>query len=410
MKSKYDRRNYIIIGLCAILVVMGVGYAAFSSLLTINGTANISNSWCLGFDNTKTNTYQITKGVSTGQAPTGTMTYTGTACSTTLVPHSNLTAAFHQPGDQIEYTLTIKNASTVTAAIKSIKVDNQTITSNTTKTKGNITFTVNFPLDTTLSPNEETTMTVVAKFQNETDVTGSYAGNESQSISVELNGEQDDGNGGIVPTPSTFTGTIYRWNTNIASVGDSIVSVSATKWCPNKNGYNGCEDSWYFDTEAECNANIQEGVSQGWYQQGEYTCQQRTVTTGGVGEYTTDASTLNKTYYLKHTVVNDIITNSYVCVVYNNTEHCMKGGDGGESFASNTQMIQDYQTFYSLGEFNEDWSNPQGCIFNSNVSVCSGGDFYQIRAEFNGYVEIYGSVSSNERCTIYDAGDSQCLE
>ena len=34
MRGKFNstQRNYIIIGLCAILVIMGVGYAAFSSL------------------------------------------------------------------------------------------------------------------------------------------------------------------------------------------------------------------------------------------------------------------------------------------------------------------------------------------------------------------------------------------
>ena len=92
LKNKSDKRNYIIIALCLILVIMGIGYAAFSQLLTINGTANISNSWCLGFDNSKTSTYEISKGISTGEAPTGTMTYSGDVCSTNLVPHSNLTA------------------------------------------------------------------------------------------------------------------------------------------------------------------------------------------------------------------------------------------------------------------------------------------------------------------------------
>ena len=43
ISSQRDKRNYIIIALCLIVVIMGVGYAAFSSLLTINGTANISN-------------------------------------------------------------------------------------------------------------------------------------------------------------------------------------------------------------------------------------------------------------------------------------------------------------------------------------------------------------------------------
>ena len=49
--------------------------------------------------------------------------------------NSSLTATFHQPGDQIEYTLTIVNKSTVTAAIKSILVDNESVTSDTTKKK-----------------------------------------------------------------------------------------------------------------------------------------------------------------------------------------------------------------------------------------------------------------------------------
>ena len=367
MKSKYDRRNYIIIGLCAILVVMGVGYAAFSSLLTINGTANISNSWCLGFDNTKTNTYQITKGVSTGQAPTGTMTYTGTACSTTLVPHSNLTAAFHQPGDQIEYTLTIKNASTVTAAIKSIKVDNQTITGNTTKTKGNITFTVNFPLDTTLSPNEETTMTVIAKFQNETDVTGSYAGGESQTISVEINGEQDDGSGGIVPTPSTFTGTIYRWS---------------NRGLANKNSQSA---SGYPYTIAS----LTKGTDY--------------ITEDDYPTYSARATALNHNYYLKHDISGNEIINSYVCFVYNNQEHCLKGGDGGASFAANTQIIRDYQTFYNL----PDNSNPS-CSFDSSNSYCYGGGFNSVDADSNGRVYVGGS--SSEYCYVLNGGNSYCVE
>ena len=84
MKNQRDKRNYIIIALCAILVIMGVGYASFSTLLTINGTANITNSFCLGFDNTKTNTMSITKGIQTGATPAGTMSYSGTACNTNL--------------------------------------------------------------------------------------------------------------------------------------------------------------------------------------------------------------------------------------------------------------------------------------------------------------------------------------
>ena len=47
MRGKFNsmQRNYIIIGLCAILVIMGVGYAAFSSQLKITGTSNIDSTW-----------------------------------------------------------------------------------------------------------------------------------------------------------------------------------------------------------------------------------------------------------------------------------------------------------------------------------------------------------------------------
>ena len=65
-QSMRDKRNYIIVGLLLLVLFMAVGFAAFSTNLQINGTAGISTNWCVGFDNTKTSTYEITKGKSTG--------------------------------------------------------------------------------------------------------------------------------------------------------------------------------------------------------------------------------------------------------------------------------------------------------------------------------------------------------
>ena len=216
-----------------VLALMGVGYSAFSSLLTINGTANVQTNWCVGFDNTKTSAFQITKGAGSGSNPNGTMTYSGTACSTNLQPNSSLTANFYQPGDQIEYTLTIKNASSLTAAIKSINVDGTDVTSNTTKKKENITYIINMPEDTTLAPNASTTMTVIAKFQNDTPIGNGYTG-ESQSITVRINAEQDDGNGGFTPTPAEQkvyainTDDIYKNTSTLQDIGQTYNSFSAT--------------------------------------------------------------------------------------------------------------------------------------------------------------------------------------
>ena len=393
MRNQRDKRNYIIIGLCAILVIMGVGYASFSTLLTINGTANISNSWCLGFDNTKTNTMQVTKGVSTGANPTGSMSYSGTACSSTLQPNASLSATFHQPGDEIEYTLTIKNASTVTAAIKSILVDNESVTSNTTRTKDNITYVINMPLDTTLSANEETTMTIIAKVQNETPISGVYTG-ETKTINVKINAEQDDGNGGLTPTPPAFTGTIYRY-TNLLFNGLPM-NGEATLWYSTLEDYASVEEAYAYDYVFSSKEYCENEA-------GENNCTSGTVTLS-IGEYTTDASTLNKNHYLKHDVVNDIITSSYVCFVYNNAEHCMKGGDGGESFATNTQIIKDFQTFNNLPTNS---SNP-GCRFNSGSSHCSGGGFYGLGSDSSG--NLYVNRSSGGSCYVQYNGNSYCNE
>ncbi|MBR2707803.1 MAG: hypothetical protein IKE90_00020 [Bacilli bacterium] len=396
IRSERDKRNYLIIVLCAILVVMGVGYAAFSSLLTINGTANISNSWCVGFDNTKTNEMEVTKGVSTGENPTGTMTYSGTACGSTLQPNSSLNAHFYQPGDQIEYTLTITNKSTVAAAIKSILVDNESVTSNTTKTKGNITYVVEMPESTTLAPNASTTMKVIARFQNETAVTGNVNG-QTETIEVKINAEQDDGTGGMVVTEPKFTGTIYRWNTNKLANGESIKTETVEGWIIANNGVQG--PPTIYNTEEEC----KDGYTNTYHMDGSpFVCQSSTIEKGA-GEYTIDASTLNKTYYLKHDVVDDIITNSYVCFVYNNSEQCMKGGDNGESFAANTQMIKDFQTFNNL----PDNANP-GCYFSSDDSYCGGGGFDIVESNSGGGVNVGGSSSGY--CVIDGGGSSRCYE
>ena len=403
IRSERDKRNYLIIALCAILVVMGVGYAAFSSLLTINGTANISNSWCVGFDNTKIDTMQVTKGVSTGENPTGTMTYSGTACGSTLQPNSSLNAHFYQPGDQIEYTLTITNKSTVTAAIKSILVDNESVTSNTTKKKNNITYIVEMPAKTTLDVNESTTMKIIAKFQNETVVTENVKG-QTETIEVKINAEQDDGEGGMDISPATFTGTIYRWNTNSLVIGDSINPTSFEGYAITNDGVYGHGPADSYTTIEAC----QDDYTNKYHmtESSGYSCQAVTINKTGAGNYTEDASTLNKTYYLKHDVVDDIITASYVCFVYNNAEHCMKGGDGGASFAANTQTIKDFQTFNNLGDY--DSSTNTGCLFYSSASYCYGGGFYHVDAYSDDSVYVYGS--SSEHCSVYNAGSSRCNE
>ena len=366
IRSERDKRNYLIIALCAILVVMGAGYAAFSSMLTINGTANVSNSWCVGFDNTMTSTMQITKGVSTGTTPTGSMTYSGTACGSTLQPNSSLNAHFYQPGDQIEYTLTITNKSTVTAAIKSILVDNESVTSNTTKKKDNITYIVEMPGTTTLAPNASTTMKVIAKFQNETDVTGNVNG-ETQTIEVKINAEQDDGTGGFTPTPAAQT--VYAWNTTEVTIGTSTINdLVSTK------------------------------TAQPYY--------------------TSAADVMNASGYTlfnKYTVENDILTEGYSCQTFGisgfepvclkmSTDGSEYGYDAGGNHTGNAGILNALNSNTTFTG-----NNPAGsCYFVSGNSCCQANDLY-LYAFSTGKVNA-GGYNTYAGCYVYNGGDAYCSE
>ena len=371
-------------------MIIRVGYAAFSSLLTINGTANITNSWCVGFDNTKETDYTSKAGITGGTTPTGSITFSGNTCETKYQPDASLTATFKQPGDQIEYTLTIKNKSTVPVAIKSIQVENNNVTTDTTIKKGNIEFIVHMPESTNLSVDGETTMRVVARFQNTTDITGPYDG-EQQSLNVKINAEQGTGTDGMV---TTYTGTVYRHNTNRVHNGDNI-NDTGTVWVI-ANSSTGAEYDDEYISEAECQTGYESKNSPAGF-----SCQTREK---GLGSYSEDASTLNKIYYLKHDIVEDVVTNSYVCFIYNNTEHCMKGTDSGASFAQNTQIIKDFQAFNNLGVYN--LSAQTGCSFSASISYCYGGGFYYVNAYSTGSVNVRGSASVY--CSVKQAGYSAC--
>ena len=361
--TKYQKKNLLIGGLLAIVVLMGIAYAAFASNLTITGTGSVSSNWCIGFDSSRTSDYQATAGITGGTVPTGSMSFSGDSCSTSFKTTASLNASFKQPGDKIEYTLTIGNKGTLAAAIESINVDNQSVTSDTTITKGNIKYIIEMPESTSLAVNATTTMKVTAMFQNDTEVTSST--NEQQTISVSINAVQDDGNGGFTPTSTSFTGTIYRWNTTgLANKGSSAAS------------------SYPYTIE-----NLIKEVDY--------------ITETEYPTYSARVTALGHNYYLKHDVVEDEITTSYVCFVYNNAEHCLKGGDGGASFAANTQIIRDFQTFNNLPNNAE-----PGCYFNSSDSSCYGGGFYIVDTFSHGEVDVYGS--SSESCFVLDGGNSLC--
>ena len=109
MNKRLNRtqRNYIIIGLCAILLIMVVGYAAFQSQLKISGTSNIVSNFLVKIIN-----IEVSNIVGGAQDKSEVTTHTDTTATfgTTL----------QSPGDSITYNITIENQGTIDAVLKTI--------------------------------------------------------------------------------------------------------------------------------------------------------------------------------------------------------------------------------------------------------------------------------------------------
>ena len=119
--SEKKKRNVIIISLCSILLLMTIGYAAFNTLLTINGTTSITSNWDIKITNIKENTKE---GDATDEGPQ-------------VV--DDLSATFKvnlvSPGDYITYDVTIENNGNIDAELNKIilpQLNNEAILITTT--------------------------------------------------------------------------------------------------------------------------------------------------------------------------------------------------------------------------------------------------------------------------------------
>lgn len=182
-------KKFVIGALLAILIVMAVGYSAFSTVLTINGTASINSNWNVAFDTTKTSDVSgvITKttGFTGGTAPDGSVSYGGNGQTATV------NATLRQPGDKVVFKLTIQNKGTLAANLGTPSVSGTNCSAaglTCTSSSGHIKFTVTNPTPTSLAASTGTsTITVTAEFPN-TAVSSSTT--ENASIKVTLNATQ----------------------------------------------------------------------------------------------------------------------------------------------------------------------------------------------------------------------------
>ena len=186
-----NSKNYLIVGLFAVMIMMVVGYAALSTTLTIGSSASVSSTWNVAFDTTKTSGTSVispTTGAGGTTAPTGSVSYANSGQSATV------TANLHQPGDSVTFTLTIKNTGTIAATLGNATLSNAsgcTISTRTcTSSNGNIKFTVSNPASTSLAASTgSTTMTVKAEYVNKSGG-NTYNATETASVTVNVTATQ----------------------------------------------------------------------------------------------------------------------------------------------------------------------------------------------------------------------------
>ena len=106
--SKSKKRNIIIGSLCAIVLLMAVGSAAFQTVLNIEGTSNITSSWDIKITNVTSKNIK------------------GTASNNGDPTWENLSATFktnlQAPGDSIEYDITVTNNGNLNAKLDKYKL------------------------------------------------------------------------------------------------------------------------------------------------------------------------------------------------------------------------------------------------------------------------------------------------
>ena len=190
MKNIFKHKRNILIMMFALVVIMGIGFAAYSQQLTIKDTSSIDSNWDIYIS-------KVTPGT-----PVGGATGTG-APDEKIKTQANLTTDLKYPGDSITYTIDVTNGGTVDAEVK--KVELKPLKENTV-IKYSIIDEANVQY---LNAGE--TKQFKVKVEYDPTKTGTAKEEEkSNTLTLTIDYVQKGtGSGTYVPGESTFTGVVY---------------------------------------------------------------------------------------------------------------------------------------------------------------------------------------------------------
>ena len=224
-------------------------------------------------------------------------------------------------------------------------------------------------------------------------------------------------------TTETNVDVIYRTGRETSFQGTSIVPKSG--WCAVGDIGTGaetdsCRDfNLIFDSQEECLGTMA-------YLEIDATCSQGSVT--GLTNYVTSINNVDGISYLKHTISNNKIVDSYACIKYteNNVlkEACVKGGDASyygsytgmsstivnsvTDATDNIRIIQSTQSYVinTLGGT---------CQYSDNEAACDGDNpNFHIHAVSDGTVNTFTQnglvyAEDSDECVILNMGIAHCI-
>ena len=230
------QRNYVIIGLCAILLIMAVGYAAFSTNLQIKGSTDITSNWDLHIKDGGVNPENVTE-----------------ATSTKSIKVDALTAEFAceliTPGkSKIDYIIEVENSGTLNAKLDRINVTGSTNAINITTTPTNESLTNKHlvvganggtqKIKVTVSYNDVTTQPNAEDLKANIKVTLDFSQTDEEATP-----EEEDNN------------IVYAYHTNGRTIGTSIVTDGVKDYTDLSSYKNG--KTWFLKYELDENNVIQ---------------------------------------------------------------------------------------------------------------------------------------------------------
>ena len=358
MRNEIKKQLMTLSILLAAILITSIGFAAFSSTLRIKTKTTVtpnSSDFKVVFSSSENS-------LETNPVKANPETLGDDAIidNTTQPTISGLNTYFTNPGDSVTYTFFVRNEGEYEAFLNSISFRRKTCTPEE-GTNAEMVIDACNAITTTVNVGSITTAETLTDITGESLIPG-QSKQVTVTVSYDLNGARANGPftveyGNITMYYNVmsginekYTGPIYRNSTEELYIGDDISAVA----------------------------------------------------------YETTPLNINKTYYLKHDVVEDIVTASYACITYiedgTRKDVCIRGGDSSY-YASNQTILRSVESYFNTLDYNSSDNNYKGyCSFGDMYSYCNS-DSLNLDAHSVGEVYVHGGSSY---CDVNSDGISYC--